>query len=639
MIEFAEVSKNFGPQDILIDVSFRIHPGEHVGIVGPNGSGKSTLFWMIQGEMSPDRGTITLPKDARLGHLRQQLNAHAVEETLLAYTADAIPRLKTIHDEIEVLETNLAASAAEDRQRKLHRLGELQHDYEHLGGYEMTSRAEAALTGLGFSVPDLAKPFASFSGGWQMRAELARTLIAQPDILLLDEPSNYLDVPAVEWLQRHLREYKGTMLLISHDRYLLQTLTQLTLEVADGEVTRYEGGYAYYTEQREARFAQRVAARKNQDRKRAEIERFVERFRAKNTKASQVQSRLKALDRMETVNVSISTQSQAPIRIPAPPHSGAETARLEGVGTGYEEDQWVFRNVDLSLQRGEKLALVGYNGMGKTTLLRILAGVLEQREGKRSLGHKVVIGYQSQEFAETMPPNQSVYDIARAATPEAQVPRIRSILGSFGFSGEAAGKPCSVLSGGEKIRLAFARIFMNPPNLLILDEPTTHLDLRGRETLEKALREYAGTICLVSHDITFVRNVATSILALTPGGIIRCHGDYDYYVEKYGDAATPDTPRAPGPPKDRKAAKRARAEERQAKSKRKRELEKALSTAEKLIAAREAEREELVGQLSTGGEGTDFAETNRRLKEIEAELHIHTSEWEEAGLALESLDE
>jgi len=558
VIEFLNISKRYGPQIVLDDVSFRINTGERVGIVGPNGAGKSTLFEIIQGKLGQDKGEVNTPKHARIGYLRQELNAHAVGKSLLAYTADAITELTDIHDELEQVEHKAAEAAGKEQERLLKRLGDLQHDYEHLGGYEMETRAESALSGLGFSVSDLASPFKSFSGGWQMRAELARTLIGKPAILLLDEPSNYLDVPAVEWLQRYLRSFPGTMLLVSHDRYLLESLTTVTLEVAGGQVTRYQGNYSYYVHTREARLEQLLAARKNQDRKREQVEKFVERFRAKNTKASQVQSRMKALDKMEIIEVPTANVIRTPIHIPPAPHSGAESVRLEGVGTWYEQDKWVFKDIDLSLQRGEKMALVGYNGMGKTTLLRILSGTLAPVAGKRVLGHKVVLGYQSQEFAETMPPDQSVYNIVKDAALPAQIPRVRSILGRFGFSGEGAEKICSILSGGEKIRLAFARIFVNPPNLLILDEPTTHLDIRGRETLEQALVAFNGTVCLVSHDIEFVRKVATSILALTPDGIAKYPGDYDYYREKIGGGLDPSpTPSAKKPKKSEKLPRQA----------------------------------------------------------------------------------
>ncbi len=640
MIEFQQVSRHYGEQDVLIDASFRILPGERVGIVGPNGAGKSTVFGLIEGQVSPAKGFVLLPKDIRLGHLRQQLNAHAVETSLLGYTERAIAKVEEIGDQMEDVEAKLAADGGNNRKKLLDRLGQLQHDFEHLGGYELRTRAETALSGLGFHVDEFQRPFRSFSGGWQMRAELARTLIGYPDVLLLDEPSNYLDLPAVEWLQRFLRDFPGTLLIISHDRYLLESLTTTTLEIAHARVTRYAGDFAYYLRERENRFLQRAAAFKNQERKREQIERFVERFRSKNTKASQVQSRIKMLEKMETIDMPEAGPDLSRIRIAPPPHCGAEVVRLESIGHSYDQERWIVRDVDLAFDRGAKIALIGYNGMGKSTLLRILAGVIPPSEGQRVLGHQVVVGYQSQEFAETMPPEKTAFEIVRAAHPSSDERSVRSLLGNFGFSGAQVDKPCDILSGGEKIRLAFARIFINPPNFLILDEPTTHLDIHGREALEAALSEYAGTVCLVSHDVTFVRNVADQIVAMTPPGVTRYVGNYDYFREKSGQEGSPpssssSTSSSPSKSIDRKSERRERAQQRQALKSDQREHKKRVRKAEQKIEKLEAEQANLLEVLSSG-EDIDYAETNRRLGEIQAELAIEMEDWEKA---LEALDE
>lgn len=631
MIEFQGVYKQYGPQDVLVDAAFRVTSGERLGIVGPNGAGKSTIFALIEGVSAPDRGAILLPKHVRLGHLRQQLNAHAVETSLLGYTERAIPKVEALGDEIEDVETAMSSSAEADRSRMLERLGRLQTEFEHLGGYELRTRAEKALGGLGFEEGSFGRPFRTFSGGWQMRAELARTLIGQPDILLLDEPSNYLDLPAVEWLQRYLREFPGTLLLISHDRYLLESLTSVTLEIERGRVTRYAGNFAYYLREREGRRDRQAAAHKNQQRKRQQIERFVERFRAKNTKATQVQSRIKMLEKMEEVDAPEDGPDLTRIRIAPPPHCGAEVARLEGVGHSYDGARWVLRGVDLAIQRGEKIALVGYNGMGKTTLLRILAGALDPREGKRRLGHQVVVGYQSQEFAETMPPAKSALEIVRAAAPGASERDVRSLLGSFGFSGPQADKPCEVLSGGEKIRLAFARIFIRPPNLLILDEPTTHLDIHGRRALETALREFAGTLCLVSHDIAFVRAVAEQIVALVPPDIVRYAGGYDYYCEKSAASLASADSAAPAVSKPREQVRSPRGRAGRAQ---RHARQQAVRQAEKAIADLEQEQQTLAATLA-GGDGVDYEAVNRRLAELQDELDRCMQAWEQAMAALE----
>ena len=630
MIDFIQVTKRFGAQEVLRDVTFRINAGERVGLVGPNGAGKSTIFNLLCGETEVDGGDIALPKHVRLGYLHQQLNPHAVDQSLLGYTENSIPELKTIPAEIHALESRIGSMSSEEKERSLRRIGELQHTFEHLGGYDMRARAEAALGGLGFHEAEFGRPFASFSGGWQMRAELARTLIANPDLLMLDEPSNYLDLPAVEWLQKFLRGYEGTMLLISHDRYLLRSLATVTLEIASGHAVRYQGGYDYYLKERVARMEHQLAAKRNQDRERERIESFVRRFRAKSTKASQVQSRIKQLEKMETIEAPTTAPNLSRIRLADPPHSGHEIIRLENAGFTYDQKRWIYKGLSLNISRGEKVALVGYNGMGKTTLLRTLAGQLEPVEGKRVLGHKVVIGYQSQDFAETMPPEKSAFHIVKEANPAASDAQVRGLLGGFGFSGDYVDKKCEVLSGGEKIRLAFARLFIDPPNFLLLDEPTTHLDINGREALESALKEYKGALCVVSHDVTFVRQIAEHIVAIDDSGVSRFPGGYDYYLEKQEERnlkpetgnvktalaqdAVKSTPGAKG-----KDARKVRAQQREA--------EKVLRKIEGQIDTLTKEQTVLTEEMMSRRDA-DFAAINTRLAEIQKRIQQLESEWE-----------
>ncbi|MDD2236443.1 MAG: ATP-binding cassette domain-containing protein [Kiritimatiellae bacterium] len=637
MLDFINVSKHFGTQDVLRNASFRANKNERVGIVGPNGSGKSTVFSLICGEISPDQGEVVLPKNCRLGYLRQQLNAHELTDVpLIDYTSNAIPELTRLHAEIHVLEQRLAADPSL-KEELLPRIGSKQTDFENRGGYRLVPLAEKTLCALGFQPDDLHRPFASFSGGWQMRAELARTLISDPDILLLDEPSNYLDLPAVEWLDGFLRSYQGTLLLISHDRYLLETLTGVTVECSGGLLTRYAGNYAWYQTERENRTRTLEAAKANQDKRREQIERFVERFRAKNTKATQVQSRIKLLDKMENIELPTSLFSNRRIDFPAPPHSGAETARLAHVGLTYDHQRWIFRHLDWSVNRGDKVALIGFNGVGKTTLLRILAQAIPPSEGNATLGHQVVVGYQSQEFAETMPPESTLFTILKEANPSVSDGAVRALLGSFGFPGQAAGKQVRVLSGGEKIRLAFARIFINPPNFLILDEPTTHLDIATREALEKALQEYEGTVCFVSHDVEFVRRSATGILEMTPSGVHYCPGGYDYYQEKRASrpAAAATTP------SDRETRVAARREKQEQLKEWKREslsLKKQVREAETGIERLESEQADLLEQLA-GGSAVNYATLNQRLAAIQQELQQYHQSWETAYRKLDEIEQ
>jgi ATP-binding cassette subfamily F protein 3 len=650
MIDFRNVSVGFGAQQVLDEVSLRINRGERVGVVGPNGAGKSTLFSLLTGEMTPDRGDIDLPRDLRISHLRQQLKPVTTDVNLLEYSENALPALIEIQREIESIEAGLDAADEKERERFLKRLGVLQTEFEHLGGYAISSRAQAALGGLGFKKSDFHQPFASFSGGWQMRAELARALVADPDLLLLDEPTNFLDIPAVEWLQKYLRDYKGTLVMISHDRFMLNSLTTVTVEVAGGMLTRYAGNYNRYEEDCKLRHEQLEAARGNQDRRREQIEKFVERFRAKNTKSSQVQSRLKMLEKMDEIEIPRIVMRAPRIRVPKPPLCGLEIVRLEEVGVTYDGQAWVLKNLDLRIERGEKLALVGMNGMGKTTLLKTIAGRLPLNEGRRVVGNNVVMGYQAQDFAETMDPTKTVLETARAAALQVSEREIRGLLGGFFFSGDAVDKKVAVLSGGEKMRLAFARMLLNPPNVLLLDEPTTHLDIASREALENALADYSGTVCLVSHDIEFTRHVAQGILAMSPAGVRRFPGGYDYYHEKM--EAEERTRKAlpvtrdvrPGSldaevdsGADKKSLRRERAQRREEVNQRRRPFEKLVKDSEKRLSDLEREQDVLTGELMKPHENTDYAKLNRRLSEIQAALADTVERWERASRELENL--
>jgi len=629
MLEFKEVTKYFGKQTILEQASFRINSGERVGIVGPNGAGKSTLFALINGQEESDKGEIIYPKQLRLGHLRQQLNPQDTDESVLEYVLSGATEIQRIQQELQVTEQELEAGGDE----ALEKLGKLEEAFQHLGGYDLKHRSETALSGLGFKEEEFGRPFAEFSGGWQMRAELARTLIANPDILLLDEPSNFLDVPAVEWLQRFIKDYEGTLLLISHDRFLLRSLTNITLEIAGAKSTRYAGDYNYYLIERESRYEQQLAAWKNNVQKREELERFIERFKAKATKARQAQSRVKLLEKMEVIDEPVALKNRSLIRIAEPPHSGHEIIRLENIGHAYDPGEFVFKDISVSINKGDRVGLIGFNGMGKTTLLRILSGVMEPSEGKRVLGHQVVSGYQSQEYAETMSPEKDMLEVVRERKPEATQAEARSLLGSFGFMRDDVYKKCSVLSGGEKIRLAFARLFIHPPNLLILDEPTTHLDIDGRRALEEALQDYKGTVVLVSHDIDFIRASANRIFSMRPGGMDVVNGDYDYFCAQKGGMAVAEL--SSGELKKAESKKESALNYKEQKAAQRR-CEKTIRVSEEKIEELEVEQRDLGEKLSSGEE-LDYQVVNERLEVIQQELTQYQQDWEEALELLEDL--
>ena len=657
MLDFQGISVHYGHQDVLTDVTFRVNKGDRIGVVGPNGSGKSTLFKIILGEMSTDKGELIIESDPRIGFTRQNPEPDTPEETLLEYSLRGIPGLSEMEARIHELEDLLSRPQTSQpaTSQLLNELGELSSKFEHLGGYDIETRVKIALGGLGFTVEEFSKPFKSFSGGWRMRAELSRVLASKPDLLLLDEPSNYLDLPAVDWLQKFLKAYDGTLMLISHDRYLLRTLTNIIVEVDAGTATRYEGDLDYYLTEREVRYEHLKAAKENQDHHREQLQRFVDRFRAQATKAAQAQSRQKLIDKIDEERIVLPKRytNSGRLRLAEPPPSGIEMFRCENLGFSYDGEKSVFNGLEFNITRGDKVALIGYNGLGKTTLMRIIAGTRPATEGKAVLGHNVVPGYLSQEFAETIPPDLSVYRNAKNAWdahgggPEKV---FRNQLGAFGFDENDVEKPAGVLSGGEKIRLAFLRLFLTAPNFLLLDEPTTHLDLDGRRLLQEALQQYKGTILLVSHDIDFVRAVATSILEITRDGLNKYPGGYDYYCEKklekevgVGERKEKDSDDHSQTPTTRsnsltsKELRQQRAAERAKIAPRVKELKKRVETAEKKIDELQAALDAASEELFNPKPDTDFAAKNREVRTLQFEIDRYTADWEEAATELEAL--
>ena len=651
MLDFRNISVHYGHQNVLTDVTFRVNKGERVGIVGPNGSGKSTLFKIVLDELSTDHGELIIEGSPTIGSTRQNPEPEFPEETLLQYAVRGVPGFCDLEARMKSLESRM--DAGEDVFKEY---GEVQTAFEHMGGYDLETRVKVALGGLGFSVEEFDKPFRSFSGGWRMRAELSRVLASTPDLLLLDEPSNYLDLPAVEWLQKYLKQYQGTLMLISHDRYLLKTLTDIIVEVDAETVTRYEGDLDWYLREREVRYEHLKAAKENQDHHREQLQRFVDRFRATASKAAQAQSRQKLIDKIDEVRIVLPkryTQSGR-LRLAEPPSSGIEMFRCEDLTFSYDGVKNILYDVSFNITRGDKVALIGYNGLGKTTLMRIIAGTRQPTGGKAVLGHNVVPGYLSQEFAETIPPDVSVYRNAKNAWdahgggPEKQ---FRNQLGAFGFDENDIEKPAGVLSGGEKIRLAFLRLFLTAPNFLLLDEPTTHLDLDGRRLLQDALKKYSGTILVVSHDIEFVREVATSVLEITREGVRSFPGGYDYYCEKKSQMAaqsggvrsasahdgsrSPDASSAP----TARELRQQRAAERAKNAPRIKELRRKVETAERKIDELQQSLDTASEELFNPRPTTNFEELNRTVRTLQFEIDRHTAEWEEAATELESLSQ
>ncbi len=546
MIQVDRIAKGYGGQELFRDLSWRIGDTERIGLVGPNGAGKTTLCRILAGAEEPDEGQVVRSRDATVGYLPQEVTA-AESGSLLAHALSGFEELWRLEREMERV-ADVMAGAPDDALTE--RYGELQHRFEALGGYRLETEARAVLSGLGFAPSDATRQLEEFSGGWRMRGALARLLLLRPSLLLLDEPTNHLDLESLAWLEDFLSTYDGTVVVVSHDRYFLNRMVTSIAELGPAGLTVYEGDYDAYLTEREARRALREAQAKNQARRVAEIERFIERFRYKATKARQVQSRVKMLARIERIDVERESR-HIHFGFPAPPRTGRRVAALRGVHKAYGDNR-VYAGIDFDVERGERVALVGPNGAGKSTLLRILAGVLAFDAGERVLGTNVAVHYYAQHQLDALDPRRTALEELEAVAPDAGQTRLRTILGAFLFSGDSVDKPVAVLSGGEKARIALARMLVRPAALLALDEPTNHLDLASREILESALVEFPGTIVFISHDRYFINAIATRIVEVQHGVLTSYLGGYDEYLDAKARAAAASA--VPSPVRERSSA-------------------------------------------------------------------------------------
>ena len=524
MIYLQNLQKQFGKKVIFNDVSFHLRPGEKVGLIGENGMGKTTLFRVIVGEQPLDAGQVILRKGAKAALLAQELVTR--DETILERVVMGDPEFGRVKRQLELVEND------ETQREKFpnewgKRYGDLHHDFERLGGYEREARAKAILSGLGFKEGQWSKALKEFSGGWRMRVELALLLLQSPDVLLLDEPTNHLDLKSVVWLEGFLKTYEGSVLLISHDRRFLNGLVSRIAELDRGALTAYTGNYDIYEVQKAEREEQLIAQAANQQRRVAEIERFVERFRAKNTKATQVQSRIKMLNKMEKVETATRTKS-VHFRFPQPARTGRIVMELKDIDKSYGPVQ-VYKNFSIQLERGWRVALVGENGAGKSTLLKLLAGVVGHDKGEVRLGANVTRAYYAQHHAETLNPGQTVYESLDEAGGHLMRTQKHSILGAFLFSGDDVDKKVSILSGGERSRLSLARMLTAPTSLILLDEPTNHLDMRSTEFLAAALADFEGSLCTISHDREFLDGIINRVWEVDNGKVKEYVGNYSEY--------------------------------------------------------------------------------------------------------------
>jgi ATP-binding cassette, subfamily F, member 3 len=546
MIVLDAVSKGYGGQQLLQDCTWRIGRGERIGLVGPNGAGKTTLCRILASVEETDAGRVHRDTGVTVGYLPQEVTT-GEDRTVLAEALSGFDEVWRLEAELEALAARMAGPGAEPGL--IDAYGEIQHRFEALGGYRLEAEAKIILGGLGFSPEAVHRPLAEFSGGWRMRAALARLLLLRPDLLLLDEPTNHLDLESLQWLENFLAAYEGSVVIVSHDRYFLNRMVTAIAELAGGSVTLYHGDYDHFLVEREARHALREAQARNQAKRVAEIERFIERFRYKASKARQVQSRVKMLDRMERIETEAGAR-RIHFSFPQPPRTGRLVARLAGVRKAYG-DNVVYAGVDFLVERGDRVALVGVNGAGKSTLLKILAGTLPLDGGERVLGSHVEVQYYAQHQLDALDPTRTVLEELELAAPEAPISRLRTILGSFLFSGDTVEKKVAVLSGGEKARLALAKMLARPAALLCMDEPTNHLDLASKEVLEEALAGFTGTIVFISHDRYFINRIATQVVEVDHGRLTSHLGSYDDYLDHKSKAvATPpaaETPRTTAP--------------------------------------------------------------------------------------------
>ena len=641
MISLDNLTVSYGGWTLFDNISFLINPKDRIGLVGRNGAGKTTLLRLIMGEQQPTSGAVTIGTDCTLGYLPQTMRVHDTT-SLVEETAKAFEEVNGLEKEISRLTAEIAERTdyeSEAYADLLHRLNEAQDRFAILGGDTREADIEKTLLGLGFKRTDFTRPTAEFSGGWRMRIELAKLLLRRPSIFLLDEPTNHLDIESIRWLEEYLKNYSGAVLLISHDRAFLDNVTTRTVELSLGKVTDYKVPYSKYVELRRERREQQKAAYENQQRMIEKTEEFIEKFRYKPTKSNQVQSRIKQLEKLDRLEIEEEDLSHLNIKFPPAPRSGQVVAEIKEAGMSFGAKH-VFSGADFTIEKGDRIALVGRNGEGKTTLARMLVGELTPTEGSIRLGANVNIGYYAQNQDDLMDGEFTVFDtLDRVAVGDIRT-RLRDILGAFLFRGEDIDKKVKVLSGGERSRLAMARMMLEPRNLLVLDEPTNHMDMRSKDILKEAIMKYDGTVVVVSHDREFLDGMVDKIYEFRDGGVQEYLGGIYYFLEKRKLASLQEIERRDKPT----AATAPKESTGKLSYEQKKEQEKLLRKLRKQVSEIEAElakvEEEIAAFDQKFAVATEYVEADyKAYNDLKARYDHLMHEWEKASYEVEIVEE